>query len=161
MKTILANILFLLLLTGCIGNIINTSIETRVSGLIHRMTISEKSGTRAFSELISIGDQATPYLICHLGDMRPLAMRGVTLKNNSPDAFEALRHHSPNTVHDALSIILTQTTGHHFSPVYNGATPQEREENKQKWIDWHNSEYPHQLKIEKTHCHYDKYTNDT
>jgi len=82
-------------------------------------------------------------------------MRGVTLENKSPEAFEALRHYSPSTVHDALSIILTQTTGHHFLPVYNGATPQEREENRQGWMNWYNSEYPHQLENGNNHCHYE------
>jgi len=51
MKTGLIKALFSLLLAGCIGNINNASIESRVSSSVHQMTVSDKSGVRAFSEL--------------------------------------------------------------------------------------------------------------
>jgi len=151
MKKGMLKVSFPLLLTGCIGSINDTPIETKISNLVNQMTISDTSGMRAFTELISIGAQATPYLICHLGDMRPLAIRGVTLENKPPDAFEAFRHYSPSAVHDAVSIILNQTTGNHFLPVYNGAASQEREENRKQWMDWYNSTCPHQVKNASNH----------
>jgi len=133
-----------LFLMGCLNNTYENQSKYHISHLINQMTLSEESGTAAFSELESMGVEVVPYLICHLNDMRPVAMSGVTLKNDWPSAFEALRHYGPKTVHDALTAILNQITGENFLFVYNGATPQERKENREKWIEWYNSTYPYQ-----------------
>jgi len=135
-------------LTGCLNNIHENQLECRISHLINQMTLSEESGTAAFTELESMGIEIVPHLICHLNDMRPVAMSEITLENDWPSAFEALRHYGPKTVHDALAAILNQITGQRFLFVYNGATPQEREENRKKWIVWYNSTYAHAHQLE-------------
>jgi len=134
-------------LTGCVSNIHDTPLEIHVSNLVNRMTISERAGRKAFSRLESIGPQVIPHLICRLDDMRPLAIRDITLENKSQDAFETFRNYSPETVHDALAAILNQITGHHFLFVYNGSTLNEREENKEKWVDWYNSTHDNHMEI--------------
>lgn len=134
-------------LPGCVSGRGNESLESRVSKLVNQTTKSEKAERKAFSELESLGSQAVPYLVGHLGDMRPLAAREISFENKATDAFEGVRHYGPNTVHDALAAILNQITNQNFVFVYNGATSQEREENRRKWIDWCRSTYPDQAEI--------------
>ena len=83
-----------------------------------------------------------PYLVSHLGDTRPLARSEISLTNKASNSFEGLRHYSPDTVHDALAAILNQITGESFVFVYNGATPEEREQNRHTWGDWCRSAFP-------------------
>lgn len=129
-------------LLGCASGRGKESLENRVSKLVNQTAKSEKAERKAISELESLGNQAVPYLVGHLGDMRPLAIRETSFENHTSDAFEGVRHFGPNTVHDALAAILNQITGQHFVFVYNGATTQEREENRRKWIEWCRSTYP-------------------
>ncbi|WP_434026606.1 hypothetical protein [[Pseudomonas] boreopolis] len=135
------------LLPGCASGRGNESFESRISKLVDQTTKSERTERKAFSELESLGNQAVPYLVGHLGDMRPLAAQEISFENKASDAFEGARHYGPRTVHDALAAILNQITGQNFVFVYNGATPQEREENRDKWIEWCRSNYPDQAEI--------------
>ena len=135
------------LLPACASGRGDESLESRISRLVDQTTKSEKAERKAFRELESIGNQAVPYVVGHLGDVRPLAVREITFENKAQDAFEGVRHYGPNTVHDALAAILNQITGQSFVIVYNGATPQEREENRRRWIEWCRSTYPDQAEI--------------
>ena len=135
------------LLPGCANGRGKESLESRVSRLVDQTTKSAKAEQKAFNELESLGSQAVPYLVGHLGDVRPLAAREISFENKASDAFEGVRHYGPSTVHDALAAILNQITGQNFVFVYNGATPQEREENRRKWIEWCRSTYPDQAEI--------------
>lgn len=137
-------LLALCLLPGCASGRGSESLESRVSRLVDQTTKSEKAAQKAFGELESLGNQAVPYLVGHLGDMRPLATREISLVNKASDAFEGVRHYGPKTVHDALAAILSQITGRSFVIVYNGATPQEREDNRSKWIEWCRVTFPEQ-----------------
>ncbi|WP_313222399.1 hypothetical protein [Pseudoxanthomonas mexicana] len=137
-------LLALCLLPGCANGRATESMNSRVSRLIDEATKSEKAAQKAFNELESLGNQAVPYLVGNLDDMRPLAAREITLENRASDAFEGLRHYGPETVHDALAAILSQATGKSFIIVYNGATPNEREENRVKWVEWCQEEFPAQ-----------------
>jgi len=78
--------------------------------------------------------------------MRPLAVKEVSLANKGA-AFEGIRHYVPATVHDALAAILNQITDQSFVFVYNGSTPDLREENRGKWVAWCRSTYPSQADI--------------
>lgn len=117
-------------------------LEKQVSRLVDQTTKSGKAEQEAFQELQSLGDQAVPYIVGHLGDVRSLAENEISLMNRTSDAFEGVRHYGPHTVHDALSAILNQITGQSFVFVYNGATSQQREENRRKWVEWCSSTYP-------------------
>ena len=140
-------LLALYLLPGCASGRGSESLESRVSRLVDQTTKSERAAQKAFVELESLGNQAVPYLVGHLGDMRPLATRKISLKNKASDAFEDVRHYGPKTVHDALAAILSQITGRSFVIVYNGATSQERDENRGKWIEWCRATYPDHAEI--------------
>jgi hypothetical protein len=113
----------------------------RVASLVND-TIKYSVEQQAFSKLEALGPAAVPYIVSHLGDMRPLPEHEISLANNSPDAFEGFRHYSPETVHDALSAILNQLTGQSFAPVYNGATPTQRQANRMQWQVWCARAYP-------------------
>lgn len=136
----------LALLPSCASGRSNESLTlaSRVSKLVDETTTSAKRQERALRELEALGSQTVPYLVGHLGDMRPLAKRQLSLENHALNASEGLRHYSPDTVHDALSAVLSQITGEHFVFVYNGAAPQEREDNRRRWVDWCRSKFPTQ-----------------
>lgn len=123
------------------------SLGIRISKLVDQTTKSKRLERKAFKEIESFGRQATPYIIGHLGDIRPLAERSISFANKSPAAFEGMRQYTPATVHDALAAILNQVTGESFVFVYNGATLPQRKENRKKWIEWCLSEFPSQSKI--------------
>jgi len=137
-------LIILSLLPGCASGRGKESLENRVSRLVDQTTKSAKAEQKAFNELEFLGNQAVPYLVGHLGDVRPLVVREISLENKASDAFEGVRHYGPSTVHDALAAILNQVTGQNFIFVYNGATPQEREDNRRMWVDWCRSTYPDQ-----------------
>ena len=103
--------------------------------MVDRTTIQSQEQD-AFAQLEALGSPAVPYLVSHLGDMRPLPEHEISLANNAPGAFEGLRHYSPQTVHDALAAILNQLTDRNFVPVYNGASLPERQANTAQWLAW-------------------------
>ncbi|MGH8033144.1 MAG: hypothetical protein ACREO8_12480 [Luteimonas sp.] len=139
-----ATLIALSLLLGCASGRANDSLSNRVSRLVDETTKSARSQEKALTELGKLGQPAVPYLVGHLGDMRPLARSEISLTNSASNSFEGLRHYSPDTVHDALAAILNQITGKSFEFVYNGATPEEREKNRHNWIDWCKSAYPNE-----------------
>jgi hypothetical protein len=128
--------------SACVSGRASEGIESRVSKLVEKMTKSPRAEKKAFRELEEIGEQAAPFLVAQLGDMRPLASNVITLENTSSNAFEGSRHYSPETVHDALSAILNQLTGQSFVFVYNGATRQQRDDNRRRWVEWCRATYP-------------------
>jgi len=110
-------------------------MASRVSQLVGQTT-AKNTEQAAFANLEALGTPAVPYLVGHLDDMRPLPEHEISVANTSPDAFEGLRHYSPETVHDALAAILNQLTSQNFVFVYNGATPSERQANMDQWRAW-------------------------
>jgi hypothetical protein len=146
-KFFAAGLLLLGLIFGCVSNGGNQGQDTlaiRVSKLVDETTKSEKRQERALEILQALGKQAVPHIVGHLGDVRPLASRQISLANGTPDTFEGFRHYSPDTVHDLLSAVLNQMTGESFVFVYNGASPNEREDNRRKWVDWCRTQFPTQ-----------------
>lgn len=121
-------------------------MASRVSQLVEHTTTKSTEQT-AFVSLEALGTSAVPYLIAHLGDMRPLPEHEISLANTSPNAFEGSRHYSPETVHDALAAMLNQITGQNFVFVYNGATPQERLANAEQWRAWCVTQFPAQASV--------------
>ena len=103
-------------------------MASQVTTLVN-LSVKEGSEQKAFEGLAALGPAAVPYIVSHLGDARSLPDHAISLSNDSPDAFEGLRHYAPATVHDALSAILNQLTGQNFEFIYNGATASQRESN--------------------------------
>lgn len=118
----------------------------RVASLVDATT-QKATEAQAFVELESLGDDAVPYLIGHLGDERTLPIKQISLVNKAPDAFEGIRHYGPKVVHDALSAILNQITGKSFEFVYNGSTSTERKADQRQWQDWCATAYPEKISI--------------
>lgn len=147
MKHVVIVLIILGLQPGCASGRGSESFESRVSTLVDQTTKSAKAEQKAFKDLEALGNQVVPYLVGHLGDVRPLAEKEISLGNKASDAFEGGRHYGPSTVHDALAAILNQITGQNFVFVYNGATAPEREENRRKWIEWCHTTYPDQAEI--------------
>lgn len=133
---IIAVFVLLCSLLACAAGPRGEALDDHISRLVDQTTKSERSARRALNQLESLGYQATPYLIGHLADVRPIAVRSIDFENKAPDGFELVIHYAPKTVHDALAAVLSQVTGVNFIRVYNGATLQERNENRDKWVEW-------------------------
>lgn len=140
-----AALIVMSLLQGCASSRINDSIESRVSRLINETTRSPLDQEKALIDLEKLGQQAVPYIVGHLNDVRPLARPEMSLVNKTSASFEGVRRYSPYTVHDALTVVLNQITEKSFGFVYNGATPEDREKNRQRWVEWCKSAYPDEV----------------
>jgi hypothetical protein len=98
-----------------------------VHDLIARLgTVRGAAQQRVFDRLVSLGKTAVPAIIAQMDDRRPLLDEAMTLKNESPDAFEAIRQYGPERVVDALSAILNQITGEDFGSIENGGSDSDR-----------------------------------
>jgi len=141
-------VLFMALLPACAvpGTARNDPMARRVASLVDATT-HKATQEQAFTELESLGKEAVPYLVGHLGDERALPVQQISLVNRSPGAFEGLRHYAPEVVHDALSAVLNQITGESFESVYNGSTSAEREVDRERWKDWCVKAYPEKALI--------------
>lgn len=110
--------------------------ERRVKTLIEQLTRPETclSAGRSLDEL---GEESIPALVKHLGDMRPLAIRGFSVTPDRPDHFEGLVHHAVELIVDLLSIVLWRKTG----PAGMGSTGSassdfHRQAMVQRWQVW-------------------------
>jgi hypothetical protein len=121
-------------------------MAANVTSLVNQAT-NAKTETDAFKALESLGAAGVPYIVAHLGDVRPLPVQAMSLENKSPKAFESLRHYGPKVVHDALSAILNQITGESFEFVYNGASVEARQRDSKAWRAWCAKKYPQQATI--------------
>ena len=107
-------------------------IDKRVGVLIEKM-LAAKSEQKAFSDLERLGCPAVPAIIGRMDDRRVLADPRISLRNKSPQAFEAVRQYGPTEVVDALAAILNQLTGQDFGSIYNGGTDDERTKTVHGW----------------------------
>ncbi len=112
--------------------------SSEVRSLIEDMLITSKA-TAAYAKLEKMGIQAVPATICLMDDRRELAVKGISLENKSPQAWEAMRHYSPKLVVDVLEAILNQITGKSFGTIHNGGTEEERANTVNGWriYLWH------------------------
>ncbi|KZC23962.1 hypothetical protein RHOFW104T7_11220 [Rhodanobacter thiooxydans] len=135
-------ILLALPIVGCATSSPSSdSMARRVAALVDETT-NPRTEMQAFEQLETLGPDAAPYIVHHLGDMRPLPIKEIELANGSPAAFEGVRHYALEVVHDVLSAILNQISGVSFEFVYNGATSRTREMDKVRWQTWCASTYP-------------------
>ncbi len=94
---------------------------------------AERDQQALFDALLALGPAAVPAIIMQLDDDRRLAVSAISLRNTSPDAFEAYRHYGPKTIGDALAAILNQLTGESFGSTYNGGNAAERARTLAGW----------------------------
>jgi hypothetical protein len=114
------------------------TIDQRVAALIEKM-VNSTTEQQAFSDLEALGCPAVPAIIERMDDRRNLPDRRISLRNKSPEAFEATRQYGPQQVVDALAAILNQITGKDFGFIYNGATDAERVRTVRAWRDFLNT----------------------
>ena len=79
----------------------------------------------SFRKLEAMGENAVPYIILLMDNFKKLPIKSISLINKSENAFEGIRHYSPELVIDALSAILNQITGESFGNIVNGEVTQE------------------------------------
>lgn len=112
--------------------------SSEVKSLIDDMLVQSKAKD-AYVKLEKLGIQGVPAIICQMDDRRELAIKGISLENKSPQAWEAFRHYSPELVVDVLEAILNQITGKSFGEIHNGGSEEERVETVNGWqiYLWH------------------------
>ena len=103
-----------------------------VKALVNGMTNAETEAI-SFKQLEALGDGAIPSIIALMDDRRPLPVRHIALVNTSPNAFEGLRHYSPELVVDALDAILNQIAGENFGGIFNGGSERARKLTVDAW----------------------------
>jgi hypothetical protein len=137
MKTALYGFLLMFALIGpsSYGQRSSPKTDNRVAALIERMS-DQKTEDQAFADLESLGCPAVPAIIERMDDRRKLPDPRISLRNESPDAFEGLRHYGPEKIVDALAAILNQITGKDFGFIYNGASDAERDKAVRGWRDF-------------------------
>jgi hypothetical protein len=100
----------------------------------------------AFRALQTLGDDAVPFIVSHLGDFRALPDPQISFQNTSPNAREARVHYGAELVHDALEAILRQVTDQDIGAFDAGRRPSERpalrRKNKEQWIKWCRARFP-------------------
>ncbi|MCL2521088.1 MAG: hypothetical protein FWE37_08850 [Spirochaetaceae bacterium] len=104
---------------------VDENLYAKVAGYIANTTNSSRQ-FEAFESLEYLDQVAVPYIILQLNNFNNLAIRGISLRNNWPGAFEGIRHYGPHLVIDALTAILNQITGESFGSIYNGGSHEER-----------------------------------
>ena len=112
--------------------------SSEVKSLIDDMLVQSKAKD-AYVKLEKLSIQGVPAIICQMDDRRELAVKGISLENKSPQAWEAFRHYSPELVVDVLEAILNQITGKSFGEIHNGGSEEERVETVNGWqiYLWH------------------------
>jgi hypothetical protein len=100
----------------------------------------------AFRALQTLGDDAVPFIVSHLGDFRALPDPQISFQNTSPNAREARVHYGAEFVHDALEAILRQLTDQDIGAFDAERPPSERpalrRKNKEQWIKWCRARFP-------------------
>ena len=92
-----------------------------VRALVNRLgSVRGAEQQAVFDRIEALGEEAVPAIVAQMDDRRRLADRRMTLVNRSPNAFEGLRHYSPEQVVDALAAILNQITGESFGDIMSG-----------------------------------------
>lgn len=105
-----------------------------VHDLVDRLgTVSGPAQQRVFDRLMALGKPAVPAIIAQMDDRRPLLDQSISLKNTSPDAFEAARLYGPELVIDGLDAILDEITGSGLGSIYNGGTDAARAAAVARW----------------------------
>ncbi|MCH8622561.1 hypothetical protein [Undibacterium sp. TS12] len=121
-----------------------TSLSIRVTKLVNQMTAS-KEEVIAFENIQALGDDAVPFIISHLDDMRSLPDPQISLLNRLPNASERSVHYGAELVHDALAAILRHMTNQDFG-AFDADTPraermERRKKNRSQWIKWCQRQY--------------------
>lgn len=105
-----------------------------VRGLIARLGhVSGDEQQRVFDRLEALGNEAVPAIIAQMDDRRPLRTQHIALVNDSPDAFEGVRHYGPKQVVDGLAAVLNQITGASFGEIANGGSDRKRDATVAGW----------------------------
>lgn len=98
-----------------------------VRALIARLgRVNGNQQQQVFNRLEALGEAAVPAIIAQMDDRRALRTQEISLVNHAPNAFEKLRHYSPEQVVDGLDAVLNQITGQSFGSIVNGGSRRQR-----------------------------------
>lgn len=114
----------------------NTTLPhfAEVRTLIVRLgQVSGDQQQRVFDRLVALGEPAAPAIIAQMDERRSLRTHAISLVNHSPDAFEGMRHYSPEQVVDGLDAVLNQITGESFGSIVNGGSNRQRDATVTGW----------------------------
>jgi hypothetical protein len=147
--------------SGCIGLLLASLValalgrdgkgdtHVRLSATVARLvddTTRTDSEAPAFLALQGLGDDAVPFIVSHLGDLRALPNPQISFQNRSPNAREARTHYGAEVVHDALEAILRQMTdqdiGAFDAERQSSERPALRRKNQEQWLKWCRARYP-------------------
>ena len=107
---------------------------SEVRALISRLgRVSGEEQQSIFDQLVALGNEALPAIIAQMDDRRPLRTRSISLVNQSPEAFEGVRHYTPEQVVDGLDAVLNQIAGASFGPIVNGGSNRQRNATVAGW----------------------------
>jgi hypothetical protein len=138
MKAAIFSLSLAVFLVPCYGQQ-DPKVEKRVAVLIEGM-LNSSTEHKAFADVEALGCAAVPAIIERMDDRRDLPDQHISLRNKSPDAWEAMRHYGVEKAVDALNAILNQMTGESFGWV--DTNKDERTKNAERaklvrgWRDW-------------------------
>jgi hypothetical protein len=94
---------------------------------INRLIADLQRGRRqqkAIGELMRLGANDVPELVCHVADRTPLARQRMEVPRRGH--FEAMSFHTPQVVGDVVATVLEVVTGEFFGSVANGGSDEMR-----------------------------------
>lgn len=123
----------------------HVGLSTMVTQLVDDTTRTN-SEAPAFLALQALGDDAIPFIVSHLGDLRALPNPQISFQNHSPNAREGRTHYGAEVVHDALEAILREMTDQDIG-VFDAERPLSerpalRRKNQMQWLKWCRARYP-------------------
>lgn len=122
------------------------SVAAKVDSLVAMATCDVATEREAFVALVALGDTAVPYIITHLGDMRKLPDRQISLATSNPNVNEDVANYEAEVVHDALSLILQEITHQDIGSRYDGTSLVERNAERssirKQWTAFCRTRYP-------------------
>lgn len=110
-------------------------LNARVTALVEEL-LRPETASGAIEQLLALDRSAIPALVRHLDDRRPLAIKAVSVRPRSPNAFEGRIHYAPQEVVDLLSFILSHKTDDGVGSTANGGSELNRQRILDGWRVW-------------------------
>jgi len=136
-----------LLSPACASDTSRSSPTSSLDMLVEKLIDSPRVQQAAFESLVELGPESIPALVERLDDDRQLSGHQLSASHSLHLNYENFSHYSPQTVHDALSLVLNRISHQSFVFVYYGSSPLERSENTRAWRNWCREKFP--LRVEE------------
>ena len=139
-----SSVLFAVCLLGpaCASNASRGSSASSLDILVEKLLDSPRAQQDTFESLVELGSESIPALVGRLDDDRELLGQQLSVSSSRFPSYENVAHYGPQTVHDALSLVLNGISHQSFIFVYNGSNRLERSENSRAWRVWCREKFP-------------------